>query len=230
MTVLQSYHQTAMGNNECYLKNDTKYNVEIHDYDGKRILYPDTTQFNWLVQGPHYITLTMKFQRSDWKDQTISLYGSDYNNETKLMSRLFMLPPKTPSPSPPPPPIRYSPPPSPSPSPPPIRYSPPSPSPPPRAPPIHYSPPPSPSPPRAPSTSQAPSPHDISIDPQPHTWSTPYSVGEVRGTTTTQVYHRHDYQNAARVANIKKSQEEKKAEERKKLLDIQREQWKWQRH
>ena len=150
-----------MGNNECYLKNDTKYNVEIHDYDGERTLYPDTTQFNWLVQGPmHYITLTMKFQRSDWKDQTISLYGSDYNNETKLMSRLFVLPPKTPSPSPPPPPIRYSPP-----------------------PPTHCSPPPSPSPPQAPPTPQAPSPHDLSIDPQPHTWSTPYSVGEVQGNT-----------------------------------------------
>ena len=84
-----------MGNtvNKCYLKNDTKYDVEIHDYDGKRTLYPGTTQSNWLIQGPYSIKLTMRFpERSDLDDQTITLKGSDYRDETKLMSRLFRLP------------------------------------------------------------------------------------------------------------------------------------------
>ena len=79
-----------MGNaaNKCDLHNDTKYEVDIVDYDGTRTLYPGTTQSNWLLKGGnYYITLVMKFARNEEKRR--NFYGSEYEYRTHNMSYLF---------------------------------------------------------------------------------------------------------------------------------------------
>ena len=209
--------KSAMGNDECYLNNDTKYYVEIHDYHGRRTLYPGTQQYNHLIKGGnYYINLTMRFGRSDWPDQKISLYGSEYSGETKYISRLFKLPPETPPgqqiPSPPPPHQR-------TPSPPPPRKQIPSP------PPPHQRIP-SP-PPFCQQTHSPPPPRQRTCSPPPPVPHKPGAPSQFQGNSKPQTSKGfkglYRYSDDPRVREIKEMQEKKRKEGQQKLWEIEAE-------
>ena len=76
-----------MGTNNCKFQNDTRYDVVIEDYDGTRILRPGQIQSNYLITGPHYVNLVMKFP--GFGEEKISFPGSQYQDRTHYMSDLF---------------------------------------------------------------------------------------------------------------------------------------------
>ena len=74
--------------NKCTLQNDTKYPVQINDYDSNRMLNPWTSQGNWLAKGAdYYIDLQIQFPNG--RTVTRPLRGCEFNNETKYISNLF---------------------------------------------------------------------------------------------------------------------------------------------
>lgn len=76
-----------MGNNHCKFSNDTDYPVDIVDYDGTRRLSPGSTQSNYLVKGPFYVTLKMTLP--DGTISSVNFFGSSYQGLTHLMSEIF---------------------------------------------------------------------------------------------------------------------------------------------
>lgn len=74
--------------NKCTLSNDTKYPIQIKDYDSNRMLQPHSSAGNWLAKGgDYYIDLQIQFP--DGRTVTRPLRGSEFNNETKYMSDFF---------------------------------------------------------------------------------------------------------------------------------------------
>lgn len=71
----------------CYLENDTKYRVEIVDYDGTRTLSPGETQHNFLIKGPFSLDLVMIFNNG--KDVKINFPEHKFQDRTHKMSNIF---------------------------------------------------------------------------------------------------------------------------------------------
>ena len=71
---------------QCYLKNDTKYNVKIVDYDGTRNLYPGTTQHNYILAG---FSIDLIMFGTNNEERKVNLHSNDYENRTHNMSHLF---------------------------------------------------------------------------------------------------------------------------------------------
>lgn len=74
--------------NQCTLSNDTKYPIQIKDYDSNRMLYPGDSRGNWLAKGADYY-IDLQIQFPDGRTVTRPLRGCDFNNDTKYMSSFF---------------------------------------------------------------------------------------------------------------------------------------------
>lgn len=76
-----------MGNHYCYFENNTKYKVDIVDYNGTRTLHPGQTQYNYLLRGGYSVDLVMNFD--DKKEVKINFPGSKYEKRTHKMNIAF---------------------------------------------------------------------------------------------------------------------------------------------
>lgn len=74
--------------NWCGFENDTRYDVDVVDYDGTRRLDPDTYQGNYQPYGgTWHVNLVMKFPNGE--ENTVRFPGSDYNDRMHFMSVIF---------------------------------------------------------------------------------------------------------------------------------------------
>lgn len=70
----------------CNFENDTSYPVLIVDHDGTRMLYPGTSQGNYLVKG---FSVDLILKLSDSKEVKINFPASKFENRTHKMSKVF---------------------------------------------------------------------------------------------------------------------------------------------